>query len=355
MKKISSCRLPLATLGFACALTGLATFGAPRIAHADAAPFKLFDGHLHPVSDDTQRYPHAAGAGGPPGGGAPGGAPGGGGAGGPPGGGGAGASNGAPQAKTDIDKRVLQWMDEEGVEAIADVQKRGTYGTDNSYTIDAADAHKDRLNAVVILDAQDARSPAQLQEMIQKHGIAGLRLTGAPSADGTFPWLSSPQALKVWEVANKYGIVLDIMITNEDNTQYGVPEIIKLAKAYPNVRLVLDHALFPKVSGAPDYGVNATYAAMAKQKNIYYKFTSINLGNLRAANVPAPDFVRRLVDVYGADHVLWGSDAANTGGTYHDLVAGIVATTTKLNDTEKRKVLHDTGKGVFVRGGKLAK
>jgi len=342
----------------ACALMLALTPLAPRTAHADAAPFKLFDGHLHPISDDTQRYPRVAaqGAGGPPGPpsgpppgmtGAPNGLPGGL----PPGvGGQPGGINSAARAETDFDKRALKWMDEEGVEAAAAVQKRGTYGTDNSYTLDISEAHKGRLIGVVILDAQDAQAPAQLRDMIKTRGAAGIRLTGALGSDGRYPWLSSPQALKVWDVVNEAGAVMDIMITNQDNTQHGVTEIVKLAKAYPNVRLVLDHALYPKTEGAPDYGINATYASMAKQKNIYYKFSTINLDILQEGKVPAPDFVRRLVDVYGADHVLWGSDAGNTAGSYKELVGRIVAASTKLSAAEKRQVLHDTGKAVFVRG-----
>lgn len=337
--------------------TALTLMASPtRIVRADAAPFKIYDGHLHPISDDQQRYPRTA-AGGPPPGSAPGmaaAAPAAGGL--PPGvGGQAGGINNSARAETDFDKRALKWMDEEGVEAAAAVQKRGTYGTDNSYTLDIAEAHKARLSAIVILDAENAQSPAQLRDMIDKRDAAGIRLTGALAADNTLPWLSSPQALKVWEVANAAGAVVDIMITNQDNTQYGVAEITKLAKAYPNVRLVLDHALYPKTEGAPDYGINATYALMAKQKNIYYKFSTINLDILQEAKLSAPDFVRRLVDVYGADHVLWGSDAGNTAGSYKELVGRIVAATAKLNDSEKRKVLYDTGKGVFVQGGALGK
>jgi predicted TIM-barrel fold metal-dependent hydrolase len=335
-------------VAFALALATPYTLSA---AHADAAAFKIFDGHLHPVADDVARYPRTS-TGAPPAG-----TPGMAAAGAlPPGvGGQAGGVNNSTRAETDFDKRALKWMDEEGVEGAAAVQKRGSYGTDNSYTLDISEAHKDRLHSIVILDAEDGKAPEQLRDMINKRGAAGIRLTGALAADNTLPWLSSPPALKVWAVANANGAVVDIMITNQDNTRYGVAEIIKLAKAYPNVRLVLDHALYPKTEGGPDYGINSTYTLMAQQKNIYYKFSTINLDILQEAKLSGVDFVRRLVDVYGADHVLWGSDAGNTGGSYHELVGRIVAATAKLTDAEKRQVLYATGKGVFVQGGAVGK
>ena len=318
------------------ALPGAATQAAPLV------NFQMFDGHLHLVADDQVRYPRVSAGMPPPG--AAGGLP--------PGAGGQAGSSGPaePRAQTDV-TRVVTWMKEQGVAGIAAIQKRGSYGTDNSYTLDAADLHKDLIAPVVILDAQQPDTPATLARMIRERGVAGIRLTGSPSADGTFPWLSSPQALKVWEVANQAGIVLDIMITNQDNSLQGVPEILRLARAYPNVRLVLDHALFPKAEAGPAYGINAAYSAMARQQNIYLKFTVINLDILREAKLSAPDFVRRLVDVYGADHVLWGSDLGNSSGSYQSIVARIVAATAKLKPAEQRKVLHDTGAKLFVRGG----
>jgi hypothetical protein len=83
----------------------------------------------------------------------------------------------------------------------------------------------------VILDAEDPATPQRLRRTVREHALAGLRLTGAPSADNTYPWLNSPQALRSWEVADAAGLVVDIMITNEDNSAYGIPAIIQLAKA----------------------------------------------------------------------------------------------------------------------------
>lgn len=338
--------------------TTIISLSTQSAAWADAMPFKLFDGHLHPIADDAAKYPPVAQTMQLPGGdngmaanqGMPAGGP-------PPGAGAPGGMGGANQGERivpDFDKRALKWLDEEGVAAIAAVQKRGTYGTDNSYTLDISEAHADRLRAIVILDAERLESAAQLRDMINKRGAAGIRLTGSFATDGSLPWLNSIQARKVWEVANASGAVVDIMVTSQDGTP-AIPILVELAKTYPKVRVVLDHVVSPRAEGAPDYGINATYTQLAKQKNIYLKYTIINLDSYDSAKVPTQGFVRRLVDVYGADHVLWGSDAGNSPGSYHELVNRIVASTAKLTDAEKHQVLHDTGDAVFVRGGKLGK
>jgi len=247
--------------------------------------------------------------------------------------------------------RMIQWMDEAGVIGAAAIQKRGTYGLDNSYILDSSVRYKDKFMPVVILDPMDENTPGLLRGMIQKNGLAGIRLTGQAASDGSFPWLTSAQALKTWAVAEEAGLVMDLMLFETNNLSDIVAMLINLANSHPNVRIVLDHAMYPALEGAPDYGLNKDFRSLAKVKNIYYKFTTINLDLLREADLSSADFVRHLVDVYGADHVLWGSDIGNSAGTYKEIVDRIVASTSKLTDVEKRAVLHDTGAKVFIRSG----
>jgi predicted TIM-barrel fold metal-dependent hydrolase len=311
---------------------------------AEALSFKLFDAHLHLVADDAKRYPPAApgtpawgvrlpdpmppGVSGQPGGG----------------------SGTSVVAKPDV-ARVVRWMEEQGVEAGAAVQKRGTYGLDNSYILDSADLHRDRLVPVVALDAEDAKTPDLVREMTEQHGLAAVRLTGMPADDNTFPWLSSSRALRTWAVAEQLGLVVDVMVMPHGALSHGAAEIIQLARSHPHVRVVLDHVDFPTPQGGPEYGIDRVQRSLAQEKNIFYKVTTLNLDLLREAKVAASDFVDRIVAVYGADRVMWGSDLGNSAGSYDELVERIIAATARLGDSDRRKVLYDTGRSVFVRGG----
>ena len=49
---------------------------------------------------------------------------------------------------------------------------------------------------------------------------------------------------------------------------------------------------------------------------------------------------------------MWGSDAGNSAGAYHELVERILAATSRLSGSERRQLLHDTGERVFVQGGR---
>ena len=55
--------------------------------------------------------------------------------------------------------------------------------------------------------------------------------------------------------------------------------------------------------------------------------------------------------MYGADHVMWGSDIGTSSGTYEDMVQRFLDSAVLLSPAELKAVAHDTGKRVFVKGG----
>ncbi|MBX6319967.1 amidohydrolase family protein, partial [Pigmentiphaga sp.] len=61
--------------------------------------------------------------------------------------------------------------------------------------------------------------------------------------------------------------------------------------------------------------------------------------------------LRRAVDMFGADHIMWGSDIGTSSGTYKEMVQRMIDASVLLTEEEKRAVWHDTGKRVFVKGG----
>ncbi len=67
----------------------------------------------------------------------------------------------------------------------------------------------------------------------------------------------------------------------------------------------------------------------------------------RERGVKPEEVLRRAVDFYGADKIMWGSDIGTSSGTYKEMVARAVESTRLLDDEERRKVLHDTGRRVL--------
>jgi predicted TIM-barrel fold metal-dependent hydrolase len=293
---------------------------------ASQLPFALFDTHAHLISADLVRYPRTTAS-----------------------------MGGAPESTAAMQlpevEKLLVWMDDNDVGGAVAVQRTSTYGYNNYYVLDSADRFRSRLMPVVALDAANDATPELMRQYIRERGLAGLHISGGQMEDGSLAWLDSPAARRSWAVADEHSLAMVIMTTPPGRMAVAITEYAKLAREYPNVRLVLDHVAWPEASGAPEFGIDAMHRTLAPLQNIHFKFTSINLERLAAASVPAPDMLRRVVDTYGADRVMWGSDIGNTAGTYAELVRGAIGATALLSADERRKVLRETGMRVFVRGG----
>jgi len=302
---------------------------------------QLFDSHAHLVADDQTRYPRnpmqrAADAPYRPPGviGRPGGHH------------GPHPINEVPDAL-----RMLQWMKEENVDGIVAVQKRMIYRLDNSYILDSSDLYPELFSAVVILDAEDETTPGLVRRYVKDHGLAGVRFFGGRRPDGSMPWLNSPAALRTWDVAEEFGLVIDLEVLSNGGGGPSIPAILELEARYPNVRIVLDHLLEPEMEEGDHFGLDERYEKLAGHDRISFKFTSINLDICREANIPAEKVLRRAVDMFGADHLMWGSDIGTSSGTYKDMVQRVLDASVLLTPAERQAVLHDTGKRVFVKGG----
>ncbi len=302
---------------------------------------RFFDSHAHLVADDQVRYPRnpmqrAADAPFRPPGviGRPG-----------------GHHGPVPINEVPDAARVLQWMREENVDGIVAVQKRMIYRYDNSYILDSSDLHADRFSAVVILDAEDVATPGLVRSWIERHRLAGVRLFGGRKPDGSMPWLNSPAALRTWEVVHEAGLVMDLEVLSNGGGGPSIPAIIDLARGFPDLRLVLDHLLEPEMEDGADFGLDDRYEQLAGIPNVFFKFTSINLDICREAGIPAEKVLRRAVDLFGAEHLMWGSDIGTSSGTYKDMVQRMLDASVLLDEAEQRAVWHDTGTRVFVKGG----
>lgn len=314
------------------AAMAVATAAATSARAADSKGFKMFDGHMHLISDDTKKYPFATGPS-SPGADPPGSPP----------GPGQSLQVGKPLMKPNAE-RALAWMDEQGVGQIAAVQRRGSYGFDNSYILDSAAAHPTRFRPVVVLDGEDPKTPAQLREWVKTHHICGLRITG-PAVP--HEWLDSDQAMKTWSEADRLGLTMNVLYAPQRFNAECLRAILAVARKFPRVKLVVDHFGWPTLEAPPISGFAHAPEGFTSQPNIYFKYSTTNLYILEEAKIPTAVFMRDAVNRIGAHRIFWGSDVGSAGGTYAEMVQMAKDSTAQLTEAERRQVLGDTGREVF--------
>lgn len=286
---------------------------------------RLFDTHAHFFTNDTERFPIDV----------------------------TGAREGEAEVRARIARdpataeRLLALWDQCGVTGGAAVQYNTIYKTDNSYTLSVADVNHHRVSAVLILRAEFPETPEQLRALATRHNVCGLRLFGFPDADGSYPWLDSPAALKTWEVAASLGLTMVIMYAPGKPTRAALHRIIALARRFPKTVIALDHCGWPGVENGVAGTIGSEHLELVDVPNIVFKFTQINLNRFRETGIDAAQFVRLIVNTYGAGRVMWGSDYGNTKDAYPDMVAQAIAATSLLSATERAQVLHDNGAKLF--------
>ena len=286
---------------------------------------RLFDTHAHFFTNDTERFPIDV----------------------------TGAREGEAEVRARIARdpataeRLLALWDQCGVTGGAAVQYNTIYKTDNSYTLSVADVNHHRVSAVLILRAEFPETPEQLRALAPRHNVCGLRLFGFPDADGNYPWLDSPAALKTWDVAASLGLTMVIMYAPGKPSTAALRRIIALARRFPKTVIALDHCGWPGVENGVAGTIGPEHLELVDVPNIVFKFTQINLNRFRETGIDAARFVRLIVDTYGGGRVMWGSDYGNTKDAYPDMVAQAIAATSLLSAAERAQVLHDNGAKLF--------
>ena len=304
-------------------------------AHRTDGRIDIYDSHAHLISDDHARYPQSPVPYGPN---RPTRFAGGGTAGRPGGMHGPNPINEKPTAE-----QMIQWMDEEGVVAAAAVQKARLYNTDNRYILDAADLFPERMRAIVVVDPTASDTPQKMRDYA-KRDIIGVRFFGA-SVEDRGEWLNTPTAFAAWTLANDLGLLIDIEAPVVGANAL-LPVVEDAADRFPNLRIVMDHIFLPETT-EPNFGIGPAFEGVAKRPNISVKFTSINMDASREFGADPAAVLRRAVDFFGADKVMWGSDIGTSSGTYKEMVARAFDAARLLNDVERRKVFHDTGRRIL--------
>nr|WP_284732178.1 amidohydrolase family protein [Sphingobium nicotianae] len=236
-------------------------------------------------------------------------------------------------------------MGELNVVSIAAVQKGMIYGTDNSYIVDAADLFPDEMRAIVILDPEEEKTLPEIRAGAGR-GIVGVRYFPV-NVDDKVAWFSSDKSVAVWALCDELGLAVDLEGPPFDADEL-IPVVESMADRFPKTPIVLDHLFMPDVT-QPNFGIDSRFDGFAARKNIYYKWTSLIMDTTREQGVAVEQVLRRAVDFYGADQIMWGSDIGTSSGTYHEMVQRAIDSTALLNDEERRKVLHDTGRRVLMK------
>lgn len=190
---------------------------------------------------------------------------------------------------------------EAGIDRVVLVQTGSAYRWDNRLLGDTAKANADWMVGVCTLDPSARESLAELERLRANYNVRGLRVETTKSA---YPQYYHPGSVALWEAAQR----LDVVICAHLQTPY-LQQFSDLLARFPDVKVVLDHAAYPKASEGPESETVRAVVDLARFPQLHLKLTFAVTGS--DEGYPFTDMheiVRKLLRAYGPARCMWGSD-----------------------------------------------
>jgi L-fuconolactonase len=235
-------------------------------------------------------------------------------------------------------------MDEAGIDKAAIVHSSTTYGFDNSYVADSIAGHDGRFAGVFSVNVTQPDAPERMRYWVGR-GMTGMRIYARGSTMAK-DWLriDDPAVTPAWECAAELGISV---ATNVNARDESLDQIKTVLARFPEVPLVIDHLGRPPITDGPPYRAAETYFELADFPNLYLKYTRSGLDSMIKGEADPVCFMTRLVGVFGADRIAWGSNYLSAPGTLSEIIAGAKAACAGLSDEDRSWIFAGTAQRIY--------
>ena len=211
-------------------------------------------------------------------------------------------------------EKLLDDMDEIGVDEAVVVGYPICDWTDNWYTVRAVEEH-DRLSGVVMIDQFADGAADKLRDLMAVDGVLGFRLGAIcpydrmwESFDPEVTWLRDAiEETEFWEAARETDALVQILA---HETQ--LDQALELVETYPELTYAFDHYGHADPEVPPDEAPFSTFRDLAEYDSVAVKLSEIpHFSNESFPYEDMHDHVRWFLDVFGRERVVWGSDFPN--------------------------------------------
>ena len=147
-----------------------------------------------------------------------------------------------------------------------------------------------------------------------------------------------------WECAGEHGISV---ATNVHGTGEGLEQLKSTLERFPRVRLIIDHLGRPPVEDGPPYNAAKDYFALADFPNCHLKLTPSGLKSTIKGKATADTLIPKLVGVFGANRIAWGSNYPASPGTMGEIVAASKLALRALSDADRSWIFAKTAQQLY--------
>lgn len=293
--------------GAALGLTPTTGFAAPQ--NLDAG---WIDAHVHVWTPDTERYPIGPNF---------------------------KRSDMAPPSFTV--KELLQHCRPANVRRIVLIQM-SFYEFDHRYMLDVMKSNPGVFSGVALIDHQ-ADGVERRMENLAQSGMRGFRLHSHGDAKD---WPRSETMATLWRKAGQDGLAVCPLINPVD-----IPHVDALCKRFPETTVVVDHFARIGVSGQIDPQPLDALCRLARFPNVHAKTSAFYaLGKKSPPYDDLIPMIRKVVDAFGPQRLMWASDCPYQVQGEHSYEASIALVRNRidfLSEDDKQWMLRGTANKVF--------
>ncbi len=227
-----------------------------------------------------------------------------------------------------------------GVDRIVLIQM-SFYEYDHTYMTEVMQAHPGVFSGVALIDYRAENLAGQVDRLTSQ-GMRGFRLYSPDIVAG----VDDPRMAMLWSKAAKDGFAICPLINPTD-----IHHVDALCKRFPDTTVVVDHFARVGVSGTIEAGPLEDLCGLAKYSNAHVKTSAFYaLGKKMPPYKDLIPMIRKVVDAFGPERLMWASDCPFQVQGEHDYESSLALIRDHidfLSDSDKRWMLNKTAEKVF--------
>jgi len=229
-----------------------------------------------------------------------------------------------------------------GVERVVLVQM-SYYGNDNTYMLEVMARHPGIFAGIGKVDPRGPRPDEEMVRLAQD-GIRGFRISPANAPAET--WLDGDAYARMFEAGAHHNLALCPLISPA-----GFKSLAERCEQFPETPVVIDHLGLVGASGEIQEQDVDALCSLARHPRVMVKVSAFYaLGTKEAPHDDLAPLIRRVWEAFGAQRLMWASDAPYQVQAPHTYEASVSLVRDRLgflSDADRDQILGGTAEGFF--------
>lgn len=246
------------------------------------------------------------------------------------------------------DEELLALAAPEGVGRVVLIQHTRYYLFDNRYLLDAVRRRPERFRVVGMVD-ETKPAPGREMRRLLPLGVTGFRITPRIRKTTAKQWLDTPGMREMWQTAVETRQSMCCLVNADELLVVG-----RMCAEFVETPVVIDHFGRVGSDGEIRPADLDNLCALARHKWVCVKLSAFYaLGKKHPPYLDLAPMIRRLIDAFGPERLMWASDAPyqlQKGNTYAASISLVRDRLDGISPADREWLLQRTAERVFFFG-----